>query len=94
MSDRQRPSSPAVSNDLALLFKIQQQRQRFKVLENQLSGVLVEYWHGMQTNWAQFEQTAQAWVQLQSDFVVRIASPEVLSQALKFASQHDFDPVQ
>ena len=94
MPDRQRPSSPAVSNDLALLFKIQQQRQRFKVLENQLSGVLVEYWHGTQTNWAQFEQTAQAWVQLQSDFVVRIASPEVLSQALKFASQHDFDLVQ
>ncbi len=86
-TDKQRPSAMVVENDLPLLINIQNHQQQFKALENSLGAKLQTYWQGEKTDWAQFENMAQAWTQLKNQLADRISSPVVLLQALDFASQ-------
>jgi very-short-patch-repair endonuclease len=88
-ADHQRPSAMVVENDLPLLMKIQNHQQQFKEIEHRLSDKLQSYWQGEKTDWAQFENIAQAWVQLKNQVAERISNPIVLQQAIEFASQHD-----
>lgn len=88
-TEKQKPSSTVVDNDLPILIHLQNHQQQFSTIENSLSKSLEQYWQGDKTDWAQFENIEKAWSQLKNQLATRIPDIQTLRQAVDFANQYE-----
>jgi len=92
-TEKQRPSTMVVENDLPILINIQNYQQQFQSIENQLKDRLESYWQAEKTDWVQFENISIAWTQLKQQLSERMSQISVIQQAVSFASQHDLGKI-